>query len=139
MADMHDGSIKNMAEGLNAEYTETAGLLKETENIELSGANKGWPAVIGDRDFVRSAMARHQHLRAHRLHRQADYLHTLETLAAATQERFSLAPNEWTLCTPVDGIKSYTLNDFSNYSCAQGKTRGPMPGLFFVIRHTKKN
>ena len=59
---------------------ETAGKLPLTEATEIAGSFKGWPAVIGDPEFVKKAMERYKGY-LNRLHRKADYSIVLDTEA----------------------------------------------------------
>ena len=56
---------------------ETAGKLAFVEATEIAGSFKGWPAVIGDPEFVKRAMEKYKE-DLHRLHRKADYQFVLE-------------------------------------------------------------
>ncbi|MBD3321409.1 MAG: hypothetical protein GF350_09980, partial [Chitinivibrionales bacterium] len=69
-----------LAEAVDVDNPEKSGLLAEDDFIELSGSEKGWPAVIGDPEFAQAAMARHD-VNIFRRHRKADYSIALEKIA----------------------------------------------------------
>lgn len=88
-----DEYLKYMSMGIDPDHCDSAGLLPETEYIEISGSQKGWPAVIGDPDFVKKAMASHE-IGERRKHRQADYASVLAKIAGEACAKFKLDPEE---------------------------------------------
>jgi len=77
-----------MEQGIDTRQLEKSGELSQTETFEISGSQKGWPAVIGDPEFVRDAMNRHEIGRI-RKHRQADYSRVLEKIEKKVRSKFS--------------------------------------------------
>ncbi len=82
-----------LSHGYSVDDQKNAGLLPESENIEVIGASKGWPAVIGNPEFVKQAMEQHK-IRDHRLHRKSDYNYVLEKIADETCRRFNISREE---------------------------------------------
>jgi len=78
-----------LQQGINGQKPELSGILGETERFEIQGSYKGWPAVIGDSTFARSAMERHA-VAAWRKHRQSDYREVLEKIAAEVCRQFEI-------------------------------------------------
>jgi len=79
--------------GICRKNPEKSGLPGMRESVEIEGAFKGWPAVIGDHEFAREAMRRHDVAR-HRKHRKADYERVLETLASMICQKKNLQLKE---------------------------------------------
>jgi REP element-mobilizing transposase RayT len=73
--------------------TERAGWFGGTEESEITGSSKGWPAVIGDPEFARTAMDRHA-VGAMRKHRKADYPDVLGQIANETCRTFHIKKEE---------------------------------------------
>ncbi len=73
--------------------SELAGQLSNVEATEISGSCKGWPAVIGDPEFVTKIMSAYKD-EIHRTHRNADYPHVLETTAQKVCLEFSITLKE---------------------------------------------
>ena len=82
-----------MQEGIDKSNMRTSGWLLKTEQTELIGAHKGWPAVIGDLDFVRKTMGNHS-IGVHRLHRKEDYPEVLQCVASEVCSKFNLTLND---------------------------------------------
>ncbi len=82
-----------LSEGYSPDDLKNAGQLPETEKTEVVGSCKGWPAVIGDPDFVKQAMEKHR-VRMHRLHRKADYSFVLEKTAEEVCRRFGITKED---------------------------------------------
>jgi putative transposase len=74
------GYLQFLDGGIDVSSPERSGALSHTEEFEIAGSLKGWPAVIGDPEFAQAAMQRHA-VRAYRVHRQADYTHVLSDAA----------------------------------------------------------
>lgn len=72
--------LKYLGKSCNCEDAKTAGHLLFADATEISGSCKGWPAVIGDPEYVKSAMENSK-LCLHRNHRKADYPYVLDTIA----------------------------------------------------------
>jgi len=70
-----------------------AGSLDLTETQEMSGSQRGWPAVIGDPDFARKAMSLHEIGRL-RKHRKTDYASTLKTLAKTVSLKYCMKADD---------------------------------------------
>ncbi len=86
--------LEYLADGLKDETpAHAAGLLEAAEATELSGSGRGWPAVIGDPEFARAAMVRHE-IGAHRRHRQADYEDVLNRLADQVCREFEITRSD---------------------------------------------
>jgi putative transposase len=83
------GYLAFLNNGIDAERPEISGGLQETEAFEIAGAFRGWPAVVGDAEFAREAMKRHEVARR-RTHRQADYQEVLEAVAAKACSKFAV-------------------------------------------------
>ncbi len=75
------------------EKSEVAGQLSKVEKTEISGSCKGWPAVIGDPEFVTKIMSKHKDV-IHRIHRKADYPYVLETAAQKVCLEFKITLKE---------------------------------------------
>ncbi len=94
--DQEQIAIQNYMKFLSQGYSTddlNAGQLPERENVEVVGASKGWPAVIGNPEFVKQAMEQHK-IRTHRLHRKADYNYVLEKVADETCRKFNITKEE---------------------------------------------
>lgn len=85
--------LNYLSEGYDLTDTEKAGLLPERENKEIAGSCKGWPAVIGDPEFVRNALEQHK-IGKHRLHRRADYQYVLKQTADEVCKKFEITTDE---------------------------------------------
>ncbi|MBD3346483.1 MAG: hypothetical protein GF401_15625 [Chitinivibrionales bacterium] len=70
-----------------------SGALSPEDSVEFDGSKKGWPAVIGDPEFVRNAMASHA-IGNLRRHRQADYAEVLSKTANEVCRKYSLTIQE---------------------------------------------
>lgn len=90
-------AIKNylsfLADSINESDLETAGSLSRIESAEIAGAQKGWPAVIGDPGFAKQALTQNQE-NFKRKHRQADYQRTLNFLLSQTRRKFEINEKE---------------------------------------------
>jgi putative transposase len=69
-----------LEQGIHKGCSGTAGQLPDEAVFEISGSHKGWPAVIGDAEFAKEAMLRHE-VSTWRKHRQVDYKNALESIA----------------------------------------------------------
>jgi len=78
-----------LAESIDTDNLEKSGLLPDDDLVELSGSNKGWPAVIGDPEFAKAAMERHA-VGIYRKHRKADYASEMEKLAGRICGEYSI-------------------------------------------------
>jgi putative transposase len=87
------GYMRFLRDGLDLGAPERAGELKVTEAFEIKGAAKGWPAVIGDAEFARSAMQRHE-VAGRRKHRQADYRAVMHRLARKVCAENNVEPGD---------------------------------------------
>lgn len=65
-----------LTDGIKSGSPEKAGWINLESSIEFNGAEKGWPAVIGNPEFVRNAMSRHNVGNVRR-HRTTDYDYVL--------------------------------------------------------------
>jgi len=88
-----DAYLSYLSDGIDTKNLHAAGMLPPTESFEISGSQKGWPAIIGDPEFVRTALARHE-IGLHRKHRQADYFQVLEENALRTCKKYTLQRND---------------------------------------------
>jgi REP element-mobilizing transposase RayT len=79
-----------LARGIDSSDLQHSGQLTGDDTTELTGAFRGWPAVIGDADFARKAMEGHE-VRVHRRHRQADYGEVLDRVADAVCAQCGIA------------------------------------------------
>ena len=71
----HDAIIsylQSLAQSCQSGNNKTAGHLQSTESTEIIGSCKGWPAVIGDPEFVQNVLAKFKE-NLNRRHRRADY------------------------------------------------------------------
>jgi REP element-mobilizing transposase RayT len=82
-----------LEEGIDPENARNTGLLERTETVEITGAHKGWPAVIGDPEFVREAMEAHR-IGMQRKHRKADYHYVLAAIEKDVSKKYVLKPGE---------------------------------------------
>jgi putative transposase len=82
--------MKWLGEGINTQRISEAGNFNYPESVEIAGSKKGWPAVIGDIEFVKESMMRHSAMRDYRLHRQADYPLILQNIAQTVLRKYSL-------------------------------------------------
>ena len=106
------GYLAYLAQGIHAGTMETAGALSGSEEFELAGAFKGWPAVIGDPEFARNAMARHRQICLMRKHRQADYSRVLQTIEAEVCARYKI-PAESFLARGRMNARSAARSEFA--------------------------
>lgn len=83
-----------VAEGVNTDRIDSAGLLSRNEEFEIAGSFKGWPSVIGDPEFARKAMVRHRQISILRKHRQADYQFVLDTLSKELCAKYKIKEGE---------------------------------------------
>lgn len=65
-----------LAGGIKKGVPEEAGWINVESSIELTGSEKGWPAVLGNPEFVRDAMSKHT-VGNVRKHRTVDYAYVL--------------------------------------------------------------
>lgn len=72
---------------------ELAGQLSTTEKTEIIGSCKGWPAVIGDPEFVQNAMKKYQDF-LNRNHRKADYPFVLNTISQKVCKMYGITSLE---------------------------------------------
>ncbi len=70
-----------------------AGSLDKDSEQEIRGAFKGWPAVIGNPEFVKRVMEQHK-ISMHRMHRKADYYYVLEKIANEVCLKFNISRKE---------------------------------------------
>lgn len=82
-----------LAAGIDRNNLHNAGALPEPSEFEVAGVERGWPAVIGDHEFARAAMERHQ-VAAWRKHRQADYQAVLDALARQVSSEHAISRSE---------------------------------------------
>jgi putative transposase len=86
-------ALKNYSLLIEKEITQNksneAGGLPETEWMEFVGSKKGWPAIVGDPDFVKNAMVNHT-IGMRRKHRKADYLSVLNEYTLKIAKQFSM-------------------------------------------------
>lgn len=75
------------------EKSEIAGQLSKVEATEICGSCKGWPAVIGDPEFVSKIMNKYKDV-IHRNHRKADYPHVLEITAQKVCLKYNISLKE---------------------------------------------
>ncbi|MFP4164512.1 MAG: transposase [Chitinispirillaceae bacterium] len=85
--------LKFLSEGLDESNIESAGLLPERESAEIEGSCRGWPAVMGDPEFVRNAMEQHK-IGMRRLHRKADYDYVLKKAADEICEKYQISRDD---------------------------------------------
>jgi hypothetical protein len=85
--------LNKLSQGCECEDVKKAGHLSDAESAEISGSCKGWPAVIGDPDFVKNAMEQYT-LCLHRNHRKADYPYVLDTIAKKVCTGYGIASCE---------------------------------------------
>lgn len=93
-----------MTENFAPEKPQSAGLLSSVEAKEMAGAEKGWPAVIGNPEFVTQAMSMHK-ISTHRKHRQADYPYVLDKIAAEVCTEFRIR-REDLMCRGKKNVRS---------------------------------
>jgi REP element-mobilizing transposase RayT len=90
-------AIKAYLQYLTMEYpsgdNKKAGQLAITESTEIAGSRKGWPAVIGDHDFVKNAMENYKKY-LNRKHRKADYPYVLQTVSDKVCKEFGITKDE---------------------------------------------
>src|SRR5665647_505372 len=70
-----------------------AGNLGPIEAFEIKGSKKGWPAVIGDHEFVIDAMKKHAS-RSHRLHRPDKYEKVMEKIEKSITEKYLIGKED---------------------------------------------
>jgi hypothetical protein len=85
--------LKYLSESYRCEDVKKAGCLGDAEAAEITGSYKGRPAVIGDPDFVRSAMEQYA-LCLHRNHRKSEYPVVLNTIAKRISTGYELMEGE---------------------------------------------
>jgi hypothetical protein len=78
--DAIESYLQYLAQGCSSGDNKRAGQLPIIEATEIAGSCKGWPAVIGNHDFVKNAMEKYK-THVNRKHRKADYPHVLETIS----------------------------------------------------------
>ena len=81
--------LEYLKEGILVDGLASAGNLDPTGEFETTGAQKGWPTVVGNPDFARKAMENHE-IHRRRLHRQADYPAVLHSLHEQICKRCNL-------------------------------------------------
>ncbi|HEX2976899.1 MAG TPA: transposase [Bacteroidales bacterium] len=94
--DNEQESIKAYLESLLqscGDKNEIAGQLSNIEATEITGSCKGWPAVIGDPDFVKNVMEKYKCF-LNRNHRKADYPYVLETISSKVCEEYGISVSE---------------------------------------------
>ena len=84
--------LEYLNEGIGEHFFES-GNLQHTEAVEIEVSKKGWPAVIGDHEFVMNAMQKHE-IHSHRLHHKDAYKKVMENLATSVSEKYSIAKQE---------------------------------------------
>lgn len=85
--------VQFLVEGIDADNVNKSGMLLPADRTEIIGSSKGWPAVIGDAEFAREAMAKHEVSRW-RKHRKADYAKVLKRLAREVCSEHKLKPKD---------------------------------------------
>jgi len=92
--DNEEDAIKSYLESLLQSCgIEIAGQLSSIEAIEIAGSCKGWPAVIGDPEFVKNAMEEYKYF-LNRKHRKADYPFILESVSVEVCEEYHITLKE---------------------------------------------
>jgi putative transposase len=79
--------------GIGKSDLKISGWLPKNERTELAGAQKGWPAVIGDPDFVKKALEVHP-IGSWRLHRKCDYTYIIDKIALEACSKFNISPDD---------------------------------------------
>jgi len=82
-----------LAEGIDPAHVSLAGELPHVESTESEGSHRGWPAVIGDPEYAKRAMAAHE-IGSRRRHRKADYGAVLRKAAQETCREFGIGADE---------------------------------------------
>ncbi len=85
--------LSYFADGVDAQHIEKSGDLPSEGETEIAGSHKGWPAVVGDPEFAREAMASHR-TSTWRKHRQTDYRGTLTKIARQICAEFSVSEDD---------------------------------------------
>jgi putative transposase len=89
--------LEYINEGFDGMKSYEAGKLGPIESFEIDGSKKGWPAVIGDHDFVINAMKKHA-IRSHRQHRPDKYEKVMEGIEKSVTEKYSIAKDDLITC-----------------------------------------
>ena len=84
--------LEYLNEGIGEHFFES-GNLQYTETLEIEVSKKGWPAVIGDHEFVINAMQKHE-IHSHRLHHKDAYKKVMENLATSVTKKYSIAQQD---------------------------------------------
>lgn len=84
--------LESMAQSCSA-GNKTAGRLSMVEETEIRGSCKGWPAVIGDPEFVEDAFKRFKEYLKRR-HREADYPYVLENISQKVCQQYGITESE---------------------------------------------
>jgi hypothetical protein len=85
--------ISYLREGIVDDSLELSGQLDHDGEMELRGSFKGWPAVVGNPEFVRSAMERH-HVSKWRVHRKSDYNEVLQNIAKSVCDKCGITKQQ---------------------------------------------
>jgi len=85
--------MQYLAQGCPGEDNQKAGQLSITEATEIAGSCKGWPAVIGNHEFVRNALNKYKTY-MNRKHREADYPLVLETISNKVCTEYGITKDE---------------------------------------------
>lgn len=88
-----DNYLTYLSEGMKSGAADKAGWIDLESSIELTGAEKGWPAVIGNPEFVRDAMSKHQ-VGNIRRHRTTDYNYVLKKIHEEIRNAYRLQKGE---------------------------------------------
>ncbi len=92
----HDALIaylESLSQYCQSGNNKTAGQLPITEATEIAGSCKGWPAVIGDPEFVKKAMQQYK-VYLNRKHRKDDYPYVLETISNKVCKEYDITREE---------------------------------------------
>lgn len=85
--------VQFLAEGVNIDKVDQSGMLQPADEQEITGSSKGWAAVIGDADFARNTMEKHE-VSQWRKHRKSDYADVLRRLAFEVCSSHNLKPKD---------------------------------------------
>jgi REP element-mobilizing transposase RayT len=89
-------AVKSYLESLSESCgtaNETAGQLSSIDATEVKNSCKGWPAVIGNQEFVKNALEKYQHF-VKRKHRKTDYPVVLETISKEVCQKYGITISE---------------------------------------------
>jgi len=88
-----EGYMQYLAQGCPGEDNKKAGQLPIIEATEIGGSCKGWPAVIGNHEFVKNAMDKYKTY-LNRKHRKADYPVVLESISNKVCTEYGITKDE---------------------------------------------